>query len=309
MRILVADDDPISIRKLEVLLVKYGYDVVLAKNGIEAWEHLQSDNTLNLAIIDWMMPGMDGIDICKKVRRRKDNDYTYIILLTSKDTREDTIKGMCAGADDYITKPFDPQELKVRLRAGTRIIELQNNLIETREALRIRAIYDDLTGLLNRQEIIDFIQREFEKWKRESCPICIIMSDLDHFQKINDNYGHIAGDTVLREVSDRMKKSVRPYDRIGRYGGEEFIIVLSDINRNMGEVITERIRAAIADKPIISSEALIHATISMGLASSEEIHPANYNDLIRAADSALYRAKENGRNRIEISSNISVDAQ
>lgn len=299
MKILIAEDDLVSRRILEVKLVNWGYEVLVTSNGDEAWRALQADDAPNLAILDWMMPGIDGVEICRKVRKDDREPYTYIILLTSLHRDEDLVTGMEAGADDYITKPFKASELRVRLRAGRRIIDLQNELIEAREALREQATHDPLTGLLNREEILRILKNELSRAEREDGPLSIIMADLDHFKNVNDSYGHMAGDAVLRLTTRRMNSLLRSYDYIGRYGGEEFIILLPGCNRESAAAFAERLRLAIGNEKMDIPEGMIPLTISLGVATSSRQKRHDVHSLIQAADQALYQAKRNGRNRVE----------
>lgn len=300
MRILVAEDDPVSGRMLQSLLGDWGYEVVLVRDGNKAWDALQRDDAPQLAVIDWIMPGMDGVALCRKLRQQAREPYVYVVLLTGKGQKEDTVKGLDAGADDYITKPFDPSELKVRLRAGRRILDLQAQLITVREALYDQATHDPLTGLLNRAAILDIIEQETVRVRREGLPLAVAMADLDHFKEVNDHHGHMAGDAVIREVARRFRASVRPYDTVARYGGEEFLFVLPGCDESGAASLAERIRAAIAAKPMNTSEGIIPVTVSIGVATSVEVPLPAPERLIASADAALYEAKRGGRNRIEI---------
>lgn len=226
MRVLIADDDDVMRHILEASLTKWGYETVVARNGLEAWRILQANDAPRLAILDWIMPGMDGLEVCREIRKAEDTPYIYLLLLTAKHKREDVIAGMDAGADDYISKPFDPQELKVRLRAGRRILDLQAELVAARESLRYQATHDGLTGLLNRSAVLDTLRNELERANRQSIPLCLMLADFDHFKAINDTYGHTIGDAVLCEAARRMRSSIRTYDCVGRYGGEEFVFIL-----------------------------------------------------------------------------------
>src|SRR6267378_729219 len=220
MRVLIADDSIVSRHLLDATLRKWGYEVVVACDGNEAWHILQAEDAPKIAILDWMMPGMTGPEVCRKVRANaKEKDiYTYILLLSSKSQREDLIEGMESGADDYLTKPFDQHELQVRLRPGMRILELQHELISAREELRDQATKDFLTRIWNRSSILDILSRELVRGNREKTPVGLILADLDHFKSINDTYGHFAGDAVLREFVRRMGGAMRAYDSMGRYG-------------------------------------------------------------------------------------------
>lgn len=298
MRILIAEDDPISRRLLETILGKWGYEVVMAHDGEQAWRILQSSEAPRLAILDWMMPGQDGIEVCRRIRERPDSPYVYILLLTARSQREDLLQGMDAGADDYITKPFDANELKVRLRAGRRILDLQTQLMAAQDQLRDQASRDPLTGVWNRTAIFDVLRRDLARGERERSDTAVVMADLDYFKKLNDTYGHLAGDSVLRESVRRMAANIRSYDALGRYGGEEFLIVLPGCDSNSGCGRAERLRQALAAEAFDTSEGRITVTCSLGVASTAEIGRVDSDALIRAADAALYRAKNAGRNRI-----------
>jgi two-component system, cell cycle response regulator len=303
MRVLIAEDDPVSRRLLQASLTKWGYEVNVCVDGLEAWEALQKEGAPRLAILDWMMPGMDGVEVCRRVRWRGGEPYVYILLLTAKTQKEDVVAGMDAGADDYVTKPFDAHELKVRLRAGQRIINLQNELIGAREALRVQATHDALTGLMNRSTIFETLHRELSRAERSSNALGLAMIDLDNFKNVNDAFGHQAGDLVLKETAQRMVHILRAYDQIGRYGGEEFLAVLPDCDLPSAASAAERLRSGLAGQPIVldNHQSLV-VTVSVGIFSTSENPQASLNELIRAADAALYRAKRKGRNRVEAGS-------
>jgi diguanylate cyclase (GGDEF)-like protein len=299
LRILIAEDDAISRRLLETILGKWGYEVVVALDGEQAWQVLQTENSPRLVILDWMMPGMDGIELCRRVRERLSVPYVYVLLLTARSQREDLLQGMEAGADDYVTKPFDANELKVRLRAGRRILDLQEQLMAAQEQLRDQASRDPLTGIWNRTAVFEVLRREVARSERESSPLAVAMADLDHFKNLNDTYGHMAGDAVLREATRRMSTCIRSYDAIGRYGGEEFLVVLPGCDEQSAAGRAERLRGAIVNKPFDTSEGRITVTCSLGVASTSNGANGDVESLLRAADAALYRAKANGRNRVE----------
>jgi two-component system, cell cycle response regulator len=302
VRILIAEDDPVSRRLLEVKLVKWGCEVVVTRDGNEAWQAMQEEDAPGLAILDWMMPGMDGIEVCRRIRKEGKDLYTYIILLTAQQQDEDLVTGMDAGADDYITKPFKSNELKVRLRAGRRIIDLQNELIAAREALRERATHDPLTGLWNHEEILHILEQELNRADREGLAVGVIMADLDHFKQVNDTYGHMTGDAVLRMAAKRMLAVFRNYDAVGRYGGEEFLIVLPGCDHRCATASAERLRLCIGKDAMDTPEGMIPVTISLGIAASSKEQRWDVNSIVRKADAALYRAKEKGRNRFEVAS-------
>lgn len=299
-RILVAEDDLVSRRLLERFLVKWGFEVVLASNGSDAWQVLQKEDTPRLAVLDWMMPELEGTEVCQMVRKLADRPYVYILLLSARSQKQDVLEGLKAGADDYLTKPFDMEELQARLYVGKRIIELQDNLIAARETLRFQATHDALTHLANRGEIFEVLRREMARHRREKNSLGIALADLDHFKSINDTYGHAAGDAVLQEAARRMTASVRVYDTVGRYGGEEFLIIVPSSDESGTAALAERIRAAISSRPMEAGTTLADVTVSLGVASSAGQHPMDAEALLRAADAALYRAKERGRNRVEL---------
>jgi len=301
VRILIAEDDAISRRLLETILRKWGYDVVVAHDGVAAWSVLKQPGSPRLAILDWMMPGMDGIEVCHRIRERGNEvPYVYVLLLTARIQREDLLQGMEAGADDYVTKPFDANELKVRLRAGRRILDLQEQLMSAQEALKDQAARDPLTGILNRTAIFQVLEREISRSEREGAPLSVIMVDIDHFKRFNDTYGHLAGDAVLRETVRRMGTSIRNYDAIGRYGGEEFLIVLPGCDAESGRGRADCLRQMVSNEAFDTSEGRIVVTCSFGVGSMPGNTAAIPDDLIRCADNALYKAKGAGRNRVEL---------
>jgi two-component system, cell cycle response regulator len=299
-RILIAEDDPVSRRLLEIFLVKWGFDVIVATTGTESLQLLERMDAPRLAILDWMMPGMEGVQICQKLRESKERSYTYVMLLTGRSQKEDLLQGLESGADDYITKPFDAQELRARLHVGQRILDLQDRLIAAGDELLFRATHDSLTGISNRGVILDTLRRERSRQARQGGSFAIALADLDHFKYVNDTYGHLAGDAVLREASQRMVASLRPYDAVGRYGGEEFLIVIPSSDAMGALGLAERIRRALEAKPILADTTHITVTASFGVASSTEARPLDSEEMLRLVDDALYRAKQYGRNRSEL---------
>ena len=299
-KILIAEDDPVSRRVLEVFLVKRGYSVITVANGLDALQELDDKIAPRLAVLDWMMPGMEGTQVCERVRQSSERPYVYIILLTARSQKEDLLRGLKSGADDYLTKPFDPQELEARLHVGQRILDLQDNLIEAREELRYRATHDALTGLPNRTEVVERLKQEQSRQLRTGGAFGVLLVDLDHFKKVNDTLGHAVGDVVLQEVARRMKASLRDYDTVGRYGGEEFLAVLPTADARGTFAIAERIRRKIESRPIATTKGELNVTASIGASWSMAADPIDSDTMIRIADEALYRAKEKGRNRCEM---------
>jgi two-component system, cell cycle response regulator len=311
MRILIADDEMMSRKLLQKTLERVGYEVTAVENGRLAAEQLCPADGPRLALLDWVMPELDGPGVCREVRKRKEQSYVYMVLLTSKESKEDVVAGLESGADDYLTKPFDPEELKARLRTGLRILSLEDRLIEAREDMRFQATHDGLTGIWNRRVIMDLLGRELARSRRENVCTAILMCDLDHFKSVNDTYGHLAGDDVLKETAKRLLGSVRSYDFVGRYGGEEFLVVLNNCNPAFGPVRAEEIRKAIAQRPVPSSSGPVPITMSLGLLLSQEWGHRPVEELLHEADAALYAAKAAGRNCVRVASpNISpVDSE
>lgn len=291
MKILVADDELATQRVLESLLTKHGYEVVLARNGQEALDALERADAPNLLILDWLMPEIDGIEICRRVRERSREGYVYIIMVTAKTAKEDFVEGLDAGMDDYLSKPFHPDELRARVRVGERMLALHDQL-------RIQATRDHLTGVLNRGTSIEIAQRELALTERKGEPAALILADVDHFKRVNDTYGHPVGDAVLRETAKRLGARLRAYDVLGRYGGEEFLILLPGCDAARASEMAEQLRASVATPPVSTDAGEVSISMSFGVAASAQGESANWENLVRAADDALYRAKHAGRNRV-----------
>jgi len=299
IKVLIAEDDSMSRRVLEKHLRDWGYETVSAVNGKDAWREIQK-GTIQMALLDWIMPKMDGAAVCRKIREESLSRYIYVIMLTIKDQQKDVRRGFAAGVDDYISKPFDTDELRARLGTGKRIINLQNQLLESKEILEKLATYDTLTHLFNRNEILDLLQEECARSERESRPISTIMLDIDLFKDINDTYGHHVGDEVLIELASRMKKVLRKYDKVGRYGGDEFLVICPSCGLKNAERIAERLRRAISSAKIRTESGSIHATISLGCASSENQRQASKEYLAKTSDKAMYHSKNKGRNCVTL---------
>jgi len=300
MRILLAEDSAVDRHLIGGHLKEWGFELVIAKDGAEAWKLLQEPDAPELVLLDWVLPQIDGIELCRRIRGAGAQvGYTYTVLLTGKDGKDDLIEGMQAGADDYLIKPFEPLELKARLFAGKRILDLQRELVDARESLRMAATYDSLTRLLNRGEIVALLDRELARAKRESTRVGIILADIDRFKSVNDSLGHIAGDAVLQEVAKRLKSDLRIYDGAGRYGGEEFLLILPGCDAPTTIRRASKIRQLVSVGEITTIKGATRVTVSMGVAAAEGGSNTSVEALLNEADAALYRAKENGRNRVE----------
>ena len=293
MKILLVEDSYIDRHKVGGYLTDWGLDHVAVGSGTEAVKLLESADPPTMALLDWLLPGLDGIDICRRIRKLGNGSYIYTVMLTSKNRKQDLLMAMEAGADDYLSKPVDPSELRARVMAGKRILELQ-------QSLRFAATHDFLTGLLNRSEILAALQREFSRSGREGKSATVILADIDHFKRVNDSLGHAAGDEVLKEVARRMKSDLRPYDVVGRYGGEEFLIILPGCDLPNGVRRAEQIRNQIANEPVHTPSGAVSATISMGVTVTAFGPDLTGADILQQADVSLYKAKNNGRNRTEV---------
>jgi two-component system cell cycle response regulator len=296
--ILIAEDSAMYRRVIGDHLKAWGFDFQCVKDGKDAWKLLLQKDAPRLALLDWILPEIDGIELCRRLRERgNDEAYTYTILLTAKNQKREMLEAMHAGADDFLVKPFDPLELKARLLVGKRIVELQQKLFSANHALHFAASHDFLTGAWNRAEILAFMEREFARARRDAKPVGIVLVDVDHFKKINDKFGHEGGDLVLKEVTNCFSDSLREYDGIGRYGGEEFLLVIPGCNLEITVRRANQIREMISSKIILTPYGTTNVTVSMGVTVAEA--SSNTELLLRDADSALYQAKRNGRNRVE----------
>jgi len=300
MQALVVDDSAVYRKLIGDHLRSWDFGVTLAETGSEAWRILDQPDAPKLALLDWVLPDLDGIELCQRIRKAgSSGPYVYVILLTSKEGRQNMLDAMQAGADDYLVKPFDESELKARLLVGKRILDLQEELVSARESMRHAATHDSLTGLMNRGEIVAMLQRELERARREKNPVGVILGDVDHFKSVNDTLGHLFGDEALREMGRRLKAQLRIYDGVGRYGGEEFLLVLPNCDLPNALLRANQLRELIASAPVFCSGVEKPITMSMGVAVSECGKKNEVEVLLSQADAGLYAAKEKGRNRVE----------
>ncbi len=300
MQALVVDDSAVYRKLIGDHLCGWGVGVTLAETGSEAWRILELPEAPKLVLLDWVLPDLDGIELCKRIRHAGlSGPYVYVILLTSKEGRQNMLEAMQAGADDYLVKPFDEMEMKARLLVGKRILDLQEELVSARESMRQAATHDSLTGLLNRGEILCMFQRELERGRRERAPVGAILCDIDHFKNVNDTLGHLSGDEALREVGRRLQSQLRVYDGVGRYGGEEFLMILPNCDLPNTMLRANELRKIVAGTPVQCSSVERLITMSMGVAVSACDGKNELEALLNQADAGLYAAKEKGRNRVE----------
>lgn len=300
MQVLLVDDSAVYRKLIGDHLRSWDFHVTLAETGSEAWRVLEQPEAPKLVLLDWVLPDLDGIELCQRIRTAgQASHYVYVILLTSKEGRQNMLDAMQAGADDYLMKPFDESELRARLLVGKRILDLQEELVTARESMRHAATHDSLTGLLNRGEIFSMLEKELERARRERKPVGVILGDIDHFKKVNDSHGHLFGDEALQEIARRLHSKLRVYDGVGRYGGEEFLLVLPACDLEDAMQRANELREVISERPVVSGDVQRPITMSMGVSVSECIGVKEVEGLLHRADTALYAAKEKGRNRVE----------
>lgn len=300
-RILLVDDEPTQRLIVARLLKRAGYEVETAGNGREALAKLES-GVFQLMITDWEMPEMDGIALCSAVRKTEAQAYIYTILLTARDSIENVVAGLQAGADDYLTKPVIEPELIARLNAGKRIVTLERSLRAANEENRRLSIIDPLTGAHNRRYLMEQLPRELDRSGRYGRPLSVIMCDVDHFKKINDTYGHQTGDDVLKWFVSRMQKCVRSSDWVARYGGEEFMVVLPETTVGNALRAANHLREQVAIEPCVTGAHSLSVTASFGVSGWKEATPPNatLDTLIARCDAGVYASKAAGRNTVTV---------
>lgn len=305
MRILIVEDDPISRKLLLRALEAMDYQVYVAEHGEEAWQFIQQ-NEVQLVITDWLMPKMDGLTLTRTIRSAEMAVYVYIIILTGREGIENVVDGLDAGADDYLVKPFNPKELQARLRVGERVLDLEQRLTAAHEKMQDLAMHDELTGLWNRRAFYEHAEAMLEHAFRQGEPLSMIMLDIDHFKSFNDRYGHLVGDHVLRSVADKIEGMLRPYDRVGRWGGEEFIILLPSTASEDAFKIAERLRKVISSIVFSAAphqqgdEEKFQVEVSLGMAGVRSGEYISLDTLVGCVDDVLYQAKREGRNRTKV---------
>jgi len=300
MKTLIVEDEPEFRLLLSLLLRQSEYEVIEAMDGQTAWDMLQRE-MIPLVLTDWVMPQMHGPELIRKIRGANFPHYTYIILLTARTAHQDVVDGLRSGADDYLVKPFDSEELRARLSIAERILGLEARLRETLDQMRALALKDSLTGILNRRAIFETAENELDRAHRENSSMSILMADLDHFKTINDRFGHAAGDLALKLAVDTIVKNLRPYDHVGRWGGEEFLILLPNTESKEAFQIAERLRLMIERAEMdLGGGGELGLRMSLGVTSTSMENNLNLDSLVKQADVALYLAKNNGRNQVRI---------
>jgi len=305
LSVLVAEDNPVMQTVIKFMLSSWGYEPILTVNGSDAWEILGGTGAPRLALLDWMMPGVDGVELCRRVRAAAREPYTYLMLLSGRSDSADLVRAMDAGADDYLRKPFDAQELRVRLSAGRRIIQLQEQLVAAREELRAQTMRDSLTGLLNHAHILAALQDAL----RGDEPVSVLLADLDRFRQINDSFGHPAGDEVLREFCRRFRAALPPDAAVGRYGGEEFLAVLPGCGSSAARELAERVRDVVRTETFTAGAAAFPVSCSVGIACCENPYTSDAAALLRQVDEALFWAKRECRNVTTVAPDLNPPAE
>jgi two-component system cell cycle response regulator len=299
LQVLVVDDSPVSRKLLEHALIAEPYTLLFAKNGEEALR-LFSENKPALVITDWMLPDLSGPELCERIRTDGRSSYTYIILLTSMTEKGSVVEGLAAGADDYLTKPFDSRELRARIGVGRRIIDLHRQIDAKNKLLMEMANTDPLTGLPNRRAIEEWAGRQLRGASRHGFPLWVVHTDVDCFKDINDGYGHDAGDLVLRKFAELLKTFTRASDISGRMGGDEFLLVLTHVDEKNIQPTVDRLRKQLASEEFLFGGAIVSVTASFGIAGFQGKEPPEFSLLVQQADKALYLAKRAGRNQLKI---------
>lgn len=297
-KVLIVEDSPLYRRLVEHSLSGNGFEVIRACNGNAALE-LFAEHKPDIIITDWKMPDLSGIELCRRIRTEFTHLYPYLILLSGNTEKEEVVEGLAAGADDYLTKPFHDGELRARVRVGLRIVQLHREIQTKNQQLEEMALTDSLTGLPNRRAIENWAKRELSAARRHGFPVWAVIADLDHFKSINDNYGHDAGDRVLEQIAQVIRSNTREYNICGRYGGEEFVVILTHVTKEQANAVMERIRLEIQELRFSSGGKDFIATASFGVAGLQDVSKVSLAQMLKEADRALYRAKKHGRNRIE----------
>lgn len=281
---------------LTAILIKWGFDPIVSEDGNAAWDALQKPEAPRLLLLDWNIPGLKGLEICRRLRKKETTNPSYIILLTGRGEKSDIFRGLEAGANDYIAKPYDNAELQAKIRVGQRLLDLQSSLLETQAVLAYQATHDALTGILNRRAILDRLTHELARALRQGGRLSVGICDIDHFKKLNDRFGHGAGDEVLVAFAHCLQANLREYDCVGRYGGEEFLVIATSLSGQSDEELYERLRQQAAAAEIKTRAGNVSITVSIGTAAGTG--QSSVDALLAAAAAALYLAKTAGGNTV-----------
>lgn len=297
MKVLIADDSPTARFALRKNLTSWGYEVVEASEGKKAWSLLNEADPPRIAVLDWMMPGLDGVEICRKLRERANGPFVYTILLTSKNEQEDLVYGLENGAHNFQSKPYSPIELRSHINVGKRLVESDDKIKEYAEEMERLATTDSLTGIFNRRHFLELGEKEMSRTQRYFRPMSVLLIDVDHFKNINDTFGHAAGDKTLKILTETCINALRENDLFGRLGGEEFAVILPENDEKCAADVAERLRKTMEELKITIDDKMIRFTISIGVAS-HRTNDKSIENILKRADDALYKAKKCGRNRV-----------
>jgi len=301
LKVLVADDSALYRKLVEQAFTNADYSLLVAQSGQEAID-LLVQHLPAIVITDWVMPDLTGIDLCQRIRAGTQNPYTYVIILTSVSDKENVVKGLAAGADDYLTKPFHPEELLARVEVGRRLVELHRQVEAKNRLLEELALTDSLTGLPNRRAIDEWATRQLSGAARHGFPFWVVMADLDNFKSVNDSSGHDAGDKVLKRFAEILKTNSRRSNICGRIGGEEFLFILTHADKDNVASVVERVRKQFEEQDFFFGNRVVTVTASFGISGfhgEPGVLPPDFSSLLSQADLALYTAKHRGRNRVQ----------
>jgi two-component system, cell cycle response regulator len=307
--VLVVDDSPVARKLVEHALEGDEYHLLAARTGQEALA-VFAEHKPGIVITDWLMPDLTGVQLCERIRAEFSSRFTYIIILTGVSDKSKVVKGLKAGADDYVTKPFNAEELAARVNSGRRIVELHREIEAKNLILEQLALTDSLTNLPNRRAIEEWGRRQLTGALRHKFPFWVVMIDVDQFKTVNDTFGHDAGDTVLRTFAEIIRRNSRQCDICGRVGGDEFLVVMTFADQNGVRIATERIRQQVEAHRFSFQGREIRVTASIGIAGTRQSQESDFGRMMVQADVALYSAKRQGRNRVEMAApNASVPPQ
>lgn len=300
MPVLIVEDEQITESMLTSALASWGYAPFSARTAEEAEKVLNANSSIRLMILDWRLPGMNGLNFCRSLRKAGNARYIYTMLLTARDTMEDEIEALEAGVDDFLRKPFHPVELRLRLRAGARIARLQDQMERTMKLVDRKACNDTLTGAPNRESVLALLFKELARQQRHHLDLSVLTVDIDHFRGINEAHGFPVGDFVLREFCSRMMSSLRTHDTCGRIGSDTFLLVLPETSAANAMIVARRLQKDLCEEPIQLDDRCIRVSCSIGVASADSESGATALSTVSLANDAMYRAKSDGGNGIRM---------